>query len=278
LDKALASFYKRDRRFGAIGGPKAIQSPEDLKSLYEELLVSFPTDLHTEEDLAVLYGRLAQTYSFHTRSLPSREVLQRNTLASQGAMTLLLDLYEMPETQQVTAYSVLARSFTIETLDHAFQKPYRLNYIDMTKEEKQLLQMICELRSTPGNRWINRISANYCILKMTLKQLIHEDALTLYAILMTLCGDILDRRFQEPQFDQEDLKTLAFQLVRETLDLEKHVQREVLDFLTFSCLAPLFHYFEEPNPTLPPNSMDFLAHIISGLKELAADRFIGDHE
>jgi undecaprenyl diphosphate synthase len=275
LDKALASFHKRDRRFGAIGGPKAVPSSEDLKSLYEELLVSFPTDLHAEEDLAVLYRRLAQAYSFHPRPTSSRKVLQSATLGSQGAMTCLMDLYEMPE-----AYSVLARSFTIETLDHAFQKSYRLNYIDMTKEEKQLLQRICELQSQPqySNRWINRICANYCVLKIVLKQLIHEDALTLYAILMTLCGDILDRRFQEPQFDQEDLKTLAFQLVRETLDMEKHTQREVLDFLTFSWLAPLFHYFEEPNTTLPSTFLDFLAHIVSGLKGLVADRFIWDHE
>jgi hypothetical protein len=272
LDKALASFQKRDRRFGAIGGPKAVPQSEDLKSLYEELLGSFSSELHTEQDLAILYRRLAQTYSFQKRSVPSRDLLQTATLASQGAMTLLLDLHE------TNAYAALAKSFTIETLDYVFQKPYRLNYIDMTKEEKQLLQRVCELQSASGNRWINRISASYCILKITLKQLVHEDALTLYAILLTLCGDILDRRFQEPQFDQEDLKTLAFQIVRETLDMEKHTQRKVLDFLTFSCLAPLFHYFEEPNPTLPPTSMDFLAHIISGLKELAADRFIADHE
>jgi hypothetical protein len=226
----------------------------------------------------ILYGRLAQTYSFHTQPLPSREVLQNAFPQSQGAMLFLLDLYDMPAAQQAAANDALARSFTIETLDHVFQKPYRLNYIDMTKEEKQLLQLVCELQSAPGNRWINRISATYCVLKMILKQLVHEDALTLYAVLLTLCYDILDRRFQEPQFEQEDLKTLAFQLVRETLDVEKHVQREVLDFLTFSCLAPLFHYFEKSNPALPPNSLDFLAHIVSGLKELAADRFIADHE
>jgi undecaprenyl diphosphate synthase len=278
LDKALASFHKRDRRFGAIGGPKALPTTEDLKSLYEELLDSFPTDLHTEQDLVILYGRLAQTYSFYTQPLPSREVLQNAFPQSRGAMMFLLDLYDMPAAQQAAANGALARSFTIETLDHVFQKPYRLNYIDMTKEEKQLLQRICELQSAPGNRWINRISATYCLLKMILKQLVNEDALTLYAVLLTLCYDILDRRFQEPQFEQEDLKTLAFQLVRETLDVEKHVQREVLDFLTFSCLAPLFHYFEKSNPTLPPNSLDFLAHIVSGLKELAADRFIADYE
>jgi undecaprenyl diphosphate synthase len=278
LDKALASFYKRDRRFGAIGGPKAIPQTEDLKSLYQELLVSFPTDLHAEQDLTVLYGRLAQTYSFQKGSTSSRKVLQTATLGSQGAMTLLLDLYDLEESKQAMAYSLLAKSFTIETLDHIFQKPYRLYYIDMTKEEKQLLQRVCELQSSVGNSWINRICANYCVLKIALKQLIHEDALTLYAVLLTLCGDILDRRFQEPQFYQEDLKTLAFQLVRETLDMEKHTQRQVLDFLTFSWLAPLFHYFEEPNMTLPPNFLDFLAHIVSGLKELVADRFIGDHE
>jgi len=280
LDKALASFHKRDRRFGAIGGPKAIPSAEDLKSLYEELLVSFPTDLHVEEDLTVLYGRLAQTYSFQKRTTSSRKILQSSTLGSQGAMTCLMDLYEMPETQRATAYSVLTRSFTIETLDHVFQRPYRLNYIDMTKEEKLLLQRICELQSQTqtDDRWIHRISANYYVLKIMLQQLVHEDALTLYAVLLTLCGDILDCRFQEPQFDQEDLKTLAFQIVRETLDMEKHVQRQTLDFLTFSWLAPLFHYFEESNTTLPSTSMDFLAHIITGLKELVADRFIADHE
>ena len=278
LDKALASFQTRDRRFGAIGGPKAVPTSEDLKTLYEELLGSFQADLHVEEDLVILYRRLVQTYSFYTQPLPSRDILQTATLASQGAITLLLDLYDLTEDKQAIAYAALAKSFTIETLDHVFQKPYRLQYIDMTKEEKQLLQLVCELQSQTGNRWIHRISAVYCVLKMTLKQLVHEDALTLYAILMTLCCDILDRRFQEPQFYQEDLKGLAFQLIREILDLEKGVQRKVLDFLTFSCLAPLFHYFEEPNPTLPPNSLDFLAHLISGLKELAADRFIEDHE
>ena len=280
LDLALASFHTRDRRFGAIGGPKAIPQTEDLKSLYEELLASFPTDLHAEQDLTVLYRHLAQTYSFQKTTLPSRKVLQTSTLGSQGAMTLLLDLYDLEESKQAMAYSLLAKSFTIETLDHIFQKPYRLYYIDMTKEEKQLLQRVCELQNQPqySNRWINRICANYCVLKIALKQLVHEDALTLYAVLLTLCGDILDRRFQEPQFDQEDLKTLAFQLVRETLDMEKHTQREVLDFLTFSWLAPLFHYFEKPDTTLPPNFLDFLAYIISGLKELVADRFIGDHE
>jgi hypothetical protein len=110
------------------------------------------------------------------------------------------------------------------------------------------------------------------------RHLIHEDALTLYAILLTVCGDIVERQFHLPYFDREDLKTLVFQVVREILDLEKEIQKEVRDLLTFTCLGILFHYFEEPDPTVPKSALELGAFLGSKLKGLAAERFIEEHE
>ena len=66
--------------------------------------------------------------------------------------------------------------------------------------------------------------------------------------------------------------------MRETLDLEKEIQKEVRDLLTFTCLGILFHYFEEPDPSVPKSALELWAYIGAQLKGLVAERFIEDHE
>ena len=283
LDKAIASFKQRNRRFGALGSPAAsVPEPEDLKELYADLLVSFPTTFHVETDLRALQKRLSMTHAFdrpkrQTTEAELRQAYQESTPASVGATNILLNLYGLPDNAKEPAFQLLARAFTLESLDHVFHGNQRLNYIDTTKTEKQLLQYVCAIQGS-GDPFLNRIASVYYGLKLYTRHLIHEDALTLYAILLTVCGDIVERQFYQPYFDREDLKTLVFQVVRETLDLEKEIQKEVKDLLTFTCLGILFHYFEEPDPTVPKSALELGAFLGSKLKELAAERFIEEHE
>jgi undecaprenyl diphosphate synthase len=283
LDKAIASFKQRNRRFGALGSaPTTIPEPEDLKELYADLLLSFPTTFHLETDLRALQNRLALTHSFdrpkrQTSEAELRRAYQESTPASVGATNILLQLYDLPDNEKGPAFQLLSRAFTLESLDHVFRTNQRLNYIDTTKTEKQLLQYVCANQGS-GDPFLNRIASVYYGLKLYTRHLIHEDALTLYAILLTVCGDIVERQFHQPYFDREDLKTLVFQVVRETLDLEKEIQKEVRDLLTFTCLGILFHYFEEPDPSVPTSALELGAFLGAKLKGLAAERFIEEHE
>jgi undecaprenyl diphosphate synthase len=279
LDKAIGSFKRRDRRFGAIDTKPSLQTPEDLKELYETLFDEEP-GIHVEQDLRALYTMLQQTHTFQWFKRPTteaelRKTWQETTPASVGATNILLDLYDLPE--KSSAFALLVKAFTIESLEHIFQKPCRLNYIDTTKEEKQILQILCGLQLDSSNPFLSRIQSTYYGIKLYTRHFLHEDALLLYAPLLMICGDIVERRF-EPYFDREDLKTLALQLVRDTLDLEKQVPKQVRDLLSFTCLSILFHYFEEPNPSLPTSAFELAAYLGAKLKELAAKRFIEEHD
>lgn len=279
LDKALASFQRRDRRFGAIDSKPILAKPEDLKELYETLLDEEP-GIHVEQDLQALFETLRQTQSlqWHTRPTSEAELRkgwQETSPASVGATNILLDLYDLPN--KSPAFHLLAKAFTIESLEHVFKKPSRLNYIDTTKEEKQILQILCRLQLDTSDPFLSRILSVYYGLKLYTRHFLHEDALLLYAPLLMICADIAERRF-ESYFDREDLKTMTFQLVRDTLDLEKQVTKPVRDLFAFTCLSILFHYFEEPDPLVPKSALELGAFLGAKLKELAAERFIEEHD
>jgi hypothetical protein len=278
LDKAIDAYRRRDRRFGTVGAKLALIQPEDLKELYAELLSSFPAQIHTEADLKVLYTNLAKVYTFSSLVKSySKSELQKAyesvSLANPGAVRIFVQLQDLP----LPVLEVLARDFSIETLDHVLKRSTRLDYIDTTKEEKQILQILCKMKSK-SQPFLDRISLTYYQLKLHLKHLVHDDALTLYAILLAVCEDIVDRKFHQTYFDREDLKTILFQVLRDTLEMEAETNREVRDLLTYSCLAILFHYFDEPNPAIPQSALEFNVWLASKLKELAADRFIEEYE
>jgi hypothetical protein len=144
--------------------------------------------------------------------------------------------------------------------------------------EKQLLQYVCAIQVSSGDPFLNRIASVYYGLKLYTRHLIHEDALTLYAILLTVCGDIVERQFHLPYFDREDLKTVLFQVLRETLEMEAETNKEIRDLFTYSCLVVLFHYFDVPNPAIPQSALEFNVWLGSKLKELVADRFTEEYE
>jgi hypothetical protein len=58
----------------------------------------------------------------------------------------------------------------------------------------------------------------------------------------------------------------------------KETNRGIRDLFTYSCLAVLFHYFDEPNPAIPKSSLELNVWLISKLKDLAADQFTEDYE
>jgi undecaprenyl diphosphate synthase len=278
LDRAIASFHSRDRRFGAIDSKPTLAKPEDLKEIYEALFEEAP-GIHVEEDLRALYETLRQTHTFQWSKRPTSEAelrkrWQETTPASVGATNILLDLYDLPNKDP--AFQLLAKAFTIESLEHVFKKPSRLNFIDTIKEEKQILQILCRLQLDTSDPFLSRTLSVYYGLKLYTRHFLHEDALLLYAPLLMICADIADRRF-ESYFDREDLKTMAFQLVRDTLDLEKQVPKPVRDLFAFTCLSILFHYFDEPDLTVPKSALELATYLGSKLKEFAADRFIEEH-
>ena len=281
LDKAIDAYRRRDRRFGTVGAKPALQSPEDLKEVYAELL-STPAQANTEADLKALYANLLKnkehTFSSLNKSYSKSELqkaYESVSLANPGAVRIFVQLEDLPQ----SAIDHLARDLSIETLDHVLKRSTRLDYIDTTKEEKEILQILCKLKATtPQFPFLHRISIAYYQLKLHLKHLVHEDALTLYAILVAVCEDVVDRKFHQTYFDREDLKTILFQVLRDTLEMEAETNREVRDLFTYSCLAVLFHYFDEPNPAIPTSSLEFNIWLGTKLKELAADRFIDESD
>jgi undecaprenyl diphosphate synthase len=281
LDKAIEAYRNRDRRFGTVGARPPLTSPEDLKEIYAELLSSFSTEIHTETDLKALYANLlknkAHTFSSQSYSKSQfQKTYESISFANPGAIRIFLQLQDLNS----AALETLARDFSIETLDHVLQRPTRLDYIDATKEEKLLLETLCHLKSQSKSQtpFLDRISITYYQLKLHLKHMVHDDALTLYAILLAVCEDIVDRKFHQAYFDREDLKTILFQVLRDTLEMEAETNKEIRDLFTYSCLAILFHYFDEPNPAIPKSALELNVWLISKIKEIVADQFTEDYE
>ena len=281
LDKAIETYRRRDRRFGTVGARPPLISPEDLKEIYDEILSSFSTEIHTEADLKALYANLlknkAHTFSSHSYSKPElQKAYESISIANPGAVRIFLKLQDL----NTAALEALAQDFSIETLDHVLQRSTRLDYIDTTREEKLLLETLCHIKTQSKSQtpFLDRISLTYYQLKLHLKHLVHDDAVTLYAILMAVCEDIVDRKFHQAYFNREDLKTILFQVLRDTLEMEAETNREIRDLFTYSCLAILFHYFDEPNPSIPKSSLELSVWLGSKLKEMAADRFTEDYK
>ena len=278
LDKAIEAYRRRDRRFGTVGAKPALTQPEDLKEVYAEFFSSFSAQVHTEADLKVLYANLLKNkaHTFSSQRVSKAELqkaYESISLANPGAVRIFLQIQDLNS----TVLEALARDFSIETLDHVLKRSTRLDYIDTTKEEKQILEILCKMKGqkTP---FLDRISITYYQLKLHLRHMVHEDALTLYAILLAVCEDIVDRKFHQTYFDREDLKTILFQVLRETLEMEAETNREIRDLFTYSCLAILFHYFDEPNPAIPKSALELNVWLGSKLKDLAADQFTEDYE
>ena len=58
----------------------------------------------------------------------------------------------------------------------------------------------------------------------------------------------------------------------------KETNRGIRDLFTYSCLAVLFHYFDEPNPAIPKSSLELNIWLISKLKELVGGHFTEEYE
>ena len=259
LDSILTDFQSRDRRFGSIGPKPFILPYNHLQELYEELFQdpSVPVPFHT------LFETLNKTHAFSDVS----SVIE-NTFVSVGASQIEDAIQQASHPDR---YLLLATAFTLEHLEHVCQKPMRLAYIDTTAEEKELLRNICQ--SLTNERSLSsRCSATYYRLRLYTKHMIHEDALIPYALVLTFCQDVLDKRFDLPYFDDVNLYSIITNAIQDSREGDHTSPTK--DLLTWTALAITYYYFEDHHIPVPKSKNTLLDYLASAIKEAGAIQFL----
>ena len=267
LDSILAEFTKRDRRFGSIGPKPSLIPYNDLQELYEELF----QDPSPSVPFHTLYQTLNKTHRFTDVSYNEQEsrtqFLETNPV-SKGATQILEALYEAPILDR---YALLANTFTLEQLEHVCQKPMRLAYLDTTSEEKALLQYICQALTNELSI-SSRCCATYYGLRLYTKHMICEDALVPYAVVLTFCQDVLDKRYELPYFDDINLYSILTNAIQDVREGDHTSPTK--DLLSWTALAIVTYYFEDHTILVPKSGKDLLAFLVQTLKETAATQFL----
>jgi undecaprenyl diphosphate synthase len=270
LDSILADFYKRDRRFGSIGPKPSLIPFDHLQELYEELFQdpSSPIPFHT------LYQTLNNTHAFHFtpyEEQESRTKFLETIPVSKGATQILEALSEVVNQDHI---ALVAKNFTLEQLDYVCQKPMRLPYLDTTSEEKGLIRNICQA-FTKERVFSSRTCGTYYFLRLYAKHIVHEDALVPCAIVLTICSDILDKRYDLPYFDDMRLYSILTNAIQDMREGDSTSPTK--DLLTWTALAITYYYFEDHMIPVPKSSKDLLAFLAHTLKENAATTFLSTY-
>ena len=259
LDSILKDFQTRDRRFGSIGPKPSIIPYNHLQELYEELFQDPSVPVPFQD----LFELLNKTYAFSDMSS-----VTENTFVSVGASQIEDAIQQASDPER---YTLLANNFTLEHLEHVCQKPMRLAYIDTTAEEKELLRNICRslMNALPFS---SRCSATYYRLRLYTKHMIHEDALVSYALVLTFCQDVLDKRFDLPYFDDVNLYSIITNAIQDSREGDHTSPTK--DLLTWTALAITYYYFEDHMIPVPKSKNALLDYLASMIKEAGAIQFL----
>ena len=270
LDSILADFQTRDRRFGSIGPKPSLIPYNDLQELYEELFQDPSPSVPFQE----LYQTLNKTHAF--QSIPYNEQEYRTqvletTPVSKGA-TQILDTIQAASNPD--RYTLLCNTFTLEQLEHVCQKPMRLAYLDTTSEEKDLIRNMCQA-FTKETHFSSRVCGTYYFLRLYAKHMVHEDALVSCAIALTVCSDILDKRYDLPYFDNLRLYSILTNAIQDMREGDSASPTK--DLLTWTALAITYYYFEDHTILVPTSGKDLLAFLVQTLKHTAATQFLSNY-
>ena len=263
LDSILADFQTRDRRFGSIGPKPSLIPYDHLQELYEELF----QDPSPSVPFHTLYQTLNETHSFTDISYTQVE----NTFVSVGANQIIDAIQKASDPER---YTLLANNFTLEHLEHVCQMPMRLAYMDTTALEKELLRNICQ-SLTNEQSLSSRCCATYYRLRLFTKHMIHEDALVPYALVLTFCQDVLDKRYELPYFDDTCLYSIITNAIQESREGDHASPTK--DLLTWTALAISTYYFENHRILVPKSGKDLLAFLLQTLKQTAATHFLSNY-
>ena len=263
LDSILADFQTRDRRFGSIGPKPSLIPFDHLQNLYEELFQDPSVPVPFQE----LYQTLNKTHSFTDVSYTQVE----NTFVSVGASQILEVIQKASDPERFT---LLANNFTLEQLEHVCQTPMRLAYIDTTALEKDLIRNICQALT---NETIisHRVCATYYSLRLFTKHMIHEDALVPYAVALTFCQDVLDKRYDLPYFDDIHLYSIITNAIQDLREGDHTSPTK--DLLSWTALAISTYYFEDQTILVPKSGKDLFAFLLQTLKHTAATKFLSTY-
>ena len=267
LDSILKDFQTRDRRFGSIGPKPSLIPFHHLQELYEELFQD-PSPSVPFQDL---YQTLNNTHAFQPvpyNEQESRTQVLETIPVSKGA-TQILDTIQAASNPD--RYALLCNTFTLEQLEHVCQKPMRLAYLDTTSEEKELIRHICQA-FTKETHFSSRTCGTYYFLRLYAKHMVHEDALVPCAIILTVCSDILDKRYDLPYFDDIRLYSILTNAIQDLREGDSSSSSK--DLLTWAALAITHYYFEDHTIPVPKSSKDLLAFLVYSLKENAATQFL----
>ena len=270
LDSILTDFQSRDRRFGSIGPKPSLIPFDHLQELYEELFqdASVPVPIHA------LYETLNKTHTFTDVSYNEQEYrtqVLETIPVSKGATQILEAIYEASNPDR---YILLATTFTLEQLDHVCQTPMRLAYLDTTSEEKDLIRNICRA-FTKETHFSSRTCGTYYFLRLYAKHMVHEDALVPYAIVLTICSDILDKRYDLPYFDDIRLYSILTNAIQDMREGDSTSPTK--DLLTWTALAISTYYFEDHGTHVPKSSKDLFFFLVQILKHTAATTFLSTY-
>jgi hypothetical protein len=102
--------------------------------------------------------------------------------------------------------------------------------------------------------------------------MIHEDALVPYAVVLTFCQDVLDKRYDLPYFDDVNLYSIITNAIQESREGDHTSPTK--DLLTWTALAITYYYFEDHMIPVPKSKNALLDFLVNTIKEIAAIQFL----
>jgi undecaprenyl diphosphate synthase len=225
LQKALAEYNGRNRRFGAAGAlvEKTSESFQYNVDYVKELFLEYAKE---SSNISELYNGLVE--QGHSLSVigkvqdPARGNIANYSKASEGATRLMLLIDDaidsLPSQHQLRFLTALSTDFTLETIDLLLGKT-DMNarfYNDTTPEERTLFEQMytCDFlqrtANDPHTKHVYRVLAFYYFIKIWLKDILHPDEIFPYCIIVSFIDDCLDEGDDEPNlhYITEDTKRI----------------------------------------------------------------------
>jgi len=105
--------------------------------------------------------------------------------------------------------------------------------------------------------------------------MIHEDALVPYALVLTFCQDVLDKRYELPYFDDTRLYSIITNAIQDLREGDHTSPTK--DLLTWTALAISTYYFEDHTILVPKSGKDLFAFLLQTLKQTVATHFLSNY-
>lgn len=273
MENSIKEFKSRDRRFGGVKEEKVnIPSIQDKYALMKELFNEYTCVIdHTQ-----LYNELKEKgYKIEENSEEEKEDKYRELkdycLSSDSSLELALSIDDIIDnkemSEQIHGLKLLYTDYSVETIEMILKKPAALLYNNTSTLEKELMKRVyeCEylqrISTDLQEKAIHRFLSNYYFFNMVLKDILSEDMLFLYSIIISFCDDCNDEETEnvELKYINSDMYRIISNVIKEIIDTKS--ASEYNNRLIFIGISVLLNRFVNPIQ-LPKNISSYFKFVI----------------